>query len=290
MTQGTKKPIQYDDLFNVLRNIQGRDERFYFFLSACENGNLQICQLCLEVWGDINIRESRYMYTLLNKLVENGTFTAEVGNWLVDNGADINMAFSKSNLSIACKKGNFQAAKFFIDKGVQIYQYKKDLVPSTLYKAVFGGNCDIVKLLLDLGVDLEDDVTITSNPFITSIIDKLPNIVELFLQRGANPNIYFDGRTALHLAVLKRSFEITQLLLKYNANLNARLTGNSILFRNNVALTSMDLAILNKDISMQKLLLSFGGSASSKDEKMQALSQCRKNEKALLVLRNLLES
>lgn len=291
----SKKTIQYQELLNVVRSLSnvGKDNLFYFFLSACENGSLQICQICLDAGADINITESIYGHTLLYKLAENGKFTTEVADWLIEKGADINLpiACGQTNLTISCYKGNFESAKYFIDKGMKIT--KEDLSA-----AVYGKNYEIVKMFLELEDDLKDD----NYSFFSAIEDKQTNIVELFLQKGATPNFY-SGKdiTPLHQATLNKDIQTAQILLKYNANVNAKLksyagfvydefTTDKYPFNQSFALTPMDIAVINQDIAMQKLLTSFGGFVSSKEEKIQALSECSNNEIAISILKKILAS
>lgn len=194
----SKKTIQYQELLNVVRNLR-KDDLFYFFLSACEKGSLQICQICLDAGADINITESNYGYTLFFKLAENGKFTTEVADWLIEKGADINIPtkFGMTNLSRSCLSGNFESAKYFMDKGIKI---AKD----DLHYAVCGGNYEIVKMLLELENDLKD----ISYSFFDAIVSKRTNIVELFLQKGATPNFYSgSGITPLHRATLNKDIQ-----------------------------------------------------------------------------------
>lgn len=291
----SKKTFQYQELLNVVRSLSnvGKDNLFYFFLSACENGSLQICQICLDAGADINITESSYGYTLLYKLAENGKFTTEVADWLIEKGTDINLpiACGQTNLTISCYKGNFESAKYFIDKGMKIT--KKDLSA-----AVYGKNYEIVKMFLELEDDLKDD----HYSFFSAIEDKQTNIVELFLQKGDTPNFYSGkGITPLHQATLNKDIQTAQILLKYNASVNAKLkadarfvydefTTDKYPFNQSFALTPMDIAVINQDIAMQKLLTSFGGFVSSKEEKIQALSECSNNEIAISILKKILAS
>lgn len=254
---------------------------------------MQICQICLDAGADINITESSYGYTLLYKLAENGKFTTEVADWLIEKGADINLpiACGQTNLTISCYKGNFESAKYFIDKGMKIT--KKDLSA-----AVYGKNYEIVKMFLELEDDLKDG----NYSFFSAIEHKQTNIVELFLQKGATPNFYSGkGITPLHQATLNKDIQTAQILLKYNASVNAKLkadarfvydefTTDKYPFNQSFALTPMDIAVINQDIAMQKLLTSFGGFVSSKEEKIQALSECSNNEIAISILKKILAS
>lgn len=289
----TKETISYQELLNIVRSMRGKDELFYFFLRACENGNLQICQICLDAGADINICEHFYERTLLYRLVESGKLTTEVGDWLIEQGADINMTGlgDWTNLTLACYQGNFNIAKYFIDKGIKIKQYKDGKGGSDLYHAVHGENEKIVKMLLELGVDLESDINPAENPFILAIERKLPNIVELFLQKGASANFYAYGRTPLHKATQNKDVQTAKVLLEHDANVNAKLEESAGFIDDDFALTPMDIAVLNQDIDMQKLLSAFGGTISSKEEKILAITQCSDTSKErLLMIKKILES
>lgn len=285
-----KETIQYQELLNVVRSMKREDEVFYFFLRACENGNLQICQICLDAGADINICEHFHKQTLLEKLVESGKFTTEVGDWLIEKGANITGLGGWSNLTAACYQGSFDIAKYFIDKGIKIKQYKDNEGSSDLYYAVYGKNYEVVKMLLELGVDLESNIRYEQNPFIQAINSEQPKIVELFLQKGASPDFYTYGKTPLHIAVSNKDIHTVNILLKYNANVNARLKESAIFINDDFALTPMDIAVLNQDIDMQKLLSAFGGTVSSKEEKIQVLTECSDSEKGFLMMKKILAS
>ncbi len=288
-----KETIQYQELLNVVRSMKRKDELlFYFFLSACENGNLQICQFCLDAGADINFREPYYKETLLIKLVKSGKFTTEVGDWLIEKGANINIPgiAGFTSLTEACCQGSFDIAKYLIDKGIKIRQYKNEReLSSDLYYAVCGKNYEIVKMLLNSGVDLESTIK-GDNLLIAAVNRKQPKIVELFLQKGASPDFCTCYKTPLHIAVSNKDIQTANILLKYNANVNARLKGSARFVNDDVVLTPLDIAVLNQDIDMQKLLTAFGGTVSSKEEKIQTLTECNDSNKGFLMLKKILAS
>lgn len=270
-----------------------------FFLRACENASLNVCQICLDAGADINMRESTYKNTLLNTLTQNNKLTPEIANWLIENGADINLVgYGQSNLSCACINGNYDIAKYFIDKGIKITKYDSHSnQKSDLYWAVDGKNYNIVKLLLESGVEFETDVICDSNPFINAVESKLYEIAELFLQNGVSPNFYaYDFYrycvAPLHIATKMKDIQMASILLKYNANVNAKIKNNNEWFiEDTTLLTPMDIAVFNQDVEMQKLLESFGGIVSSKEEKIQSvLKKCDEDDKKALLLKKLLES
>lgn len=294
-----KKNVQYQELLNIVRSMKNTDELYYFFLRACENGNLNVCQICLDAGADVNMHESRYKHTLLNTLTENNKLTPEVADWLIENGADINLVgYGNSNLSNACMNGNYDIAKYFIDKGIKITKFDPYWkFGGDLHWAVHEKHYDIVKLLLESGAEFETDVKEdTENPFFCAVEHKLYKIVELFLQKGASPNFYVYGNgymiTPLHLATQMKDIKMASILLKYNANVNAKMDNNNKRFiKDTTLLTPMDIAVFNQDVEMQKLLESFSGIVSSKEEKIQAvLKNCDEDDKKALLIKKLLES
>jgi len=134
---------------------------------------------------------------------------------------------------------------------------------NALHLSIFGGNLEIIKLILNLGAnpnfkissadievsddDVEPDENITlSEPITEEFLDEINNlgnisaihisvkncsieITELLLERNANPNIYDQGKcTPLHWSVSKNDQETVKLLLAHKANPNAQdIVGNT---------------------------------------------------------------
>ena len=263
----SKKMIQYQELVNVVRGLSS-DAMFDFFLNACKNADLPICQICLDAGADINIRESYHKDTLLKALVGSGKFTTEVGDWLIEKGADMHMVNNKgmSSLSMACFKGEVEIVKSFIDKGIKIRPCENDFdEKSDLYYAVVGGEYEIVKMLLKLGANIEYE------EFYKAVERRKWKIVELFLQNGISADFNFGGCKPLHIATKNQDIQTANILLKYNANVNEKLSPRKArhFLDKDFVVTPMDIAVAKKDIDMQKLLKSFGGSVSSNEEKSE---------------------
>lgn len=292
-----KETIQYQELLNVVRGLS-KSEKYDFFLSACENANLQICQICLDAGADINFREYLYQRTLIYELARRDELTEEVGNWLIQKGADINIADSddRTILSRACESGNIRVAKYFIDKGIEIRQHEDEFSkPSDLYWAVTSEKYELVKILLESGVNIESDIDgyfENYNPYIQAAFDKSSEIVELFLQKGASADFALHGITPLHIATANKDIKTANILLKYNANVNVKLNAETFSALNfgydDFVLNPMDIAMLKEDIAMQKLLTSFGGTLSTKDDKIRALTECSDKKWAMNMIRKLM--
>ncbi len=281
------RTIKYDDLLNIVRGMN-KDELFCFFLRACENENLQVCQLCLDAGADINMRY--HEDSLLECLVFNRTLTIKVADWLIEKGANMDTGIKDNTLfTKACMNGNYNIAKYFFNKGVKVNEYKSHC-ESDLDWAVYGGNIEIVKFILDLGVDIEAFNYEPNNPFISALKKKRADIVELFLQKGVSPDIYIGGNTFLHEAVANNDINSARVLLKYNAQVNAKLKAPCYMIKKYLAINSMDIAVFNKNEDMQKLLLEFGGIVSNKDERIEVLlGYCNDNEFAMLMKKMLIE-
>lgn len=268
-----KKSIEYQELLDIVKNMKSNDELILFFLRACESKNLKVCQLCLDAGFDINVIAGMNHKTLFQYFVESDKFSTEVADWLIEHGADMNIYNAFTSLAHACYHGNYEMAKYFIDKGMKIMQIKDIGVGgcSDLYYAVYGGNYEIVKMLIDLGVDLEEDAYITVNPYYSAIEHHKHKIVELFLQSGASSELYFDGFTPLHFAVAENDISLAKILLEYNANVNAEIGERRRFIKDNYAITSMDIAKIENNEDMQELLMKFGGRESTREEKIGSL-------------------
>lgn len=281
-----KKNIKKEELIEVLQRMENED-LYNFFLRCCEVENLNLCQTCLDAGFNVNSRESTYGTPVIVMLVSTEKLTIKVADWLIKKGADINLKddAGHSSLTLACSNRNYEYAKYFVEKGAIIQDKDMAEFSSDLHTAVsgngYGGNIKIVRLLLDAGAPLEVDDTSAYNPLITAIKNKNAEMVELFLERGANPNFYNYGRTPLHMAVAGKEIEIVRALLKYGADANAKVQKQSGYIKEYLSITPLDIAIYNADEEMQQLLRSYGAKASSQEEKIEMAMQAYSNSEQL---------
>lgn len=281
-----RKSIKKEELIAVLQRMENED-LYNFFLRCCEVENLDLCQICLDAGFNVNSRESTYGTPVIVMLVSTEKLTIKVADWLIKKGADINLKDNAghSSLTLACCNRNYEYAKYFIEKGAIIQGKDMAIYSSDLCNAVsgngYGGNIEIVRLLLDAGAPLEADDTSAYNPLITAIKNKNAEMVELFLERGANPNFYNYGIMPIHLAVAIKEIEIVRVLLKYGADANAKVKKQSGYIKEYLAITPLDIAIYKADEEMQELLKSYGAKASSQEEKIEMVMQAYSNSEQL---------
>jgi len=131
----------------------------------------------------------------------------------------------KTPLMLAVILGHKEIVKLLIDLGSNINA--QDLSSSTsLIYALLSRNSDIVKLLLDHGVKIDKQNLFGNTPLIQAADIGDINIVKLLIEAGANINIKnSNGTTALKAAALKAIsqpayIDIVKLLIKNNAEID----------------------------------------------------------------------
>lgn len=93
----------------------------------------------------------------------------------------------------------------------------------SIMKAALGGNIEVVKTLLDDGVNPDEADALGQTPLLAAVFNGHVEIVEILLNAGANPDItYENGATALMLAANKGYVEVVNILLNCGANLDIK--------------------------------------------------------------------
>ena len=169
---------------------------------------------------------------------------------------------------IAVKAGNIPFLDIIFKNGADIN--RKCLIESeqtALMAAMFSGdnpiNADMVKFLAENGADLNEvfnlSPEIITNALNISISAERPDITEILLLNGANPNFRdHAGKTALVYAVLT-SEEILRLLLKYGADPN--IPDNNK--RTPLMLASLDVGT---ESSVIEALIDYGADINAQDK------------------------
>ena len=209
----------------------------------------------------------------------------EIAQLLLSNGADLKAVYQKQRTShplnslgsfdgtplhFAVQNGNPTAAKMLLSKGADVnalssagltplhYVPNRESQPETAM--------ELADMLLAAGAKVnapgnEDGELPGWTPLHIAVYHKLPNILRLLLEKGADPNLLLlsqsgNERTALNMAVNGSVPEVVELLLKHKAEVNARdHNGNAPLVR----------AIRERNQRIVELLLSNGADPNALD-------------------------
>ncbi|SFJ75093.1 ankyrin repeat domain-containing protein [Thermoflavimicrobium dichotomicum] len=148
----------------------------------------------------------------------------EIAALLIELGADLDCTndFAETPLITAVWDERIDVVKFLLEQGVDVNHQDRD-GNSALHVAAALGSEKMAKLLLSAGADVhlqnEDEIT----PLIDAVKNNQISVVPLLLEHGANPNIApFHDEPPLHIATRTDNREMIELLLKHGADPNFR--------------------------------------------------------------------
>ena len=123
---------------------------------------------------------------------------------------------------VAAAQNNIKAMDILLDKGADpnAYSFSQGVAP--IHLAVFNGHVDVVKKLLELGVELEVGNQAGASPLQMSVILGNSLIFKLLLEAGADPNFQDRSRfTALHTSAVTGKPKMARALVEAGADVNS---------------------------------------------------------------------
>jgi ankyrin repeat protein len=160
----------------------------------------------------------------LIQAAEDGNLTAAQA--AIANGADVNTRLiGTTALMVASYQGHTDIVKLLLEKGVDVNSKATENNITALFPASQNGHTEVVKLLLGKGADVNAKAT---SDGATALWMASQNghteVVKLLLERGANVNVKKtdDDATALYVASQNGHTEVVKLLLEKGANVNAK--------------------------------------------------------------------
>ncbi|TFH51350.1 MAG: hypothetical protein E4G89_02150, partial [Methanothrix sp.] len=131
-----------------------------------------------------------------------------MGQLFVERGADV------SSIHAAALIGDMAKVRFFLNKGVDVYE-KKGPGVTALHSAAAGGHKKIAELLIDNGSDVDAQMRGGLTPLHMAAEAGHLDVAELLLSRGADINVKDKrGLTPLDLAQKAEHEKMVDLLLK----------------------------------------------------------------------------
>jgi ankyrin repeat protein len=173
-------------------------------MTAARTGSAEAVTLLLDRGANVNAKDSVRAQTAIMWAVTEKH--PDIVKLLAARGADVN-----AHTAITIPKGEYVPARAGGASGAGIIRQralpKADGGMTPLLFAVRDGNTDMVRLLLELGANLEQASGNHTSPLLISLLNGQVGLATELLERGANPNAADDyHRAALFAAIDLRNF------------------------------------------------------------------------------------
>ncbi|KAI0105010.1 ankyrin repeat-containing domain protein [Nemania sp. FL0031] len=156
----------------------------------------------------------------------------------------------------ACANGHMEVMELLLARGANVNS-KFPMGNSPLSMAVDFVNLEAIEILIAHGADTEwEDTKYGETALFRAIRYRIPRIVKLLAEKGADVNHFSRDETPLSLAIEQKSLEMVQLLFDYGAR-----------FGNNTAwgLNAITFCVGNDNFEMLQLLYDRGADLSGYD-------------------------
>ena len=246
-------------------------------MTASRSDQADAVELLLANGADVNAREPESGQTALMWAAARGNL--EVVKALLGAGADVDAKTPTVHRKHSNDELGFKATNATGQTGY-VWVATDPSAFSPLMFAVRNGHVDIVRVLLDGGANVNDELSDGTSALILAVANAHFDLAAYLLERGADPNANARGWTALHQAVRGRrastrwftapvptgkmdSFEFIKTLIAHGAHVNARMWQNGIQSGerqrvNFMGATSFLVAAKIGDLSVMRLLLTHG--------------------------------
>ena len=170
---------------------------------------------------------------------------------------NLNSKMINNALFDAVYLGDIDIAKLLIENGADI-NTQKEFSDTPLHKAVREKNFDLVKLLIEYGADVNMQNHLGDTPLHRAVESARVDLVKLLIENGADVNIKDNaGWTPLHMAALNGYYDVAKLLIENGANVN---------IKGNTGWTPLHWAAYWNHINITKLLIEYGADVNIKNE------------------------
>lgn len=187
---------------------------------ASQQGDLNLVQSLVKYGADLDVSENKHQESALIFAARKG-HTAIV-DFLIKSGAnpDLTDHLGHSALYEAYEHDHWDCVETLVKGGGDSSVLNSNF--SVLSQAARYGRVDLVRELLDFGMDPNIPDPQGQRPLTLAVENNFYTIAESLLMAGADPNIIdpLSGQTPLHAAVMERSAQMVDLLLSHDAYIN----------------------------------------------------------------------
>ena len=215
------------------------------------NGNQEILQFITNQGLNINEMDEDGRTALHNASCKGNSSSVKM---LLENGVTIQSVDKKGQtpMTSAITNNHVDIVSLLLDKS----EAPKDSV--LIHAAVISGHCEMVRLFLNKGANIDYQDNDGSTPLVLAIKMGHIEIVELLLDSGANSKVRsFDGSVSIHTAAKLGHYDVLQVLLKFKPNLDIQDYKGS---------TALMLASMHGHLKTVELLVSEGANLEIKSE------------------------
>ena len=213
---------------------------------------------------------------------------------LVERGADLSFKNKKGlkAVEVAAEYSQTDVVHYFIDvMGEEALDPKYKKLPKRFLNAVVSGDIDIVKEMMETGIDINAVDSKGVTPLMAAAFTGRESLVDYFIEEGADlTKQSFEGLTAMDYAVQNERYEIAGLIKRSieNEKKNPRIFNviqkGSVLHLNRFIELGFDVNVANEngdtplmeaikkaDIEMVKALLSAGAFVTAQNKKGEGI-------------------
>ena len=198
------------------------------------------------------------------------TITLDVQMHTVTTGGAMLLA-AENPLVRAASENDLDALKEQLQLGIDVNTVDKEIEVTALIEAVNHGNVEMIKVLLAVGADVNQQMADEKTALMYLDEDASAELVRRLIAAGAEVNhADAQGNTALMMAAINCNVESLQALIDAGAKLEAR---------NDEGRTALMLAVLNAEPDNIKRLIDAGADVHQEDDEGKtALAIAEENE------------
>lgn len=202
------------------------------YIASCQ-GNYEIVKELLQYEKEVNDSNPKHLLSIATK---NGH--EKIVQILIEKGVNVNVCDEDglTPLLIAAKKGYSNIVKILLDNGAETAivrnpddeddddddEENDDDEKNALHYACEKGNADVVRVLLDYGMDINAHVGDSPTPLYLALDTGRSEVALLLIRKGADINIIVDSETSLYTACRTGLREAIDVILERGGEVNPK--------------------------------------------------------------------